>query len=168
MVHADIDIRLLARLGPKRGVGRQRPAHGVAFGPKPLKRGRDDVPLFPPQMAALAGMGVQAAYADRGPVDAKAQGQFAEQRVQHGPQAFRRDRGGHGPERQVRAHERDPQAGAAQQHHGQASPAFFRQVFGVAAERDAGLVDHGFLYRGRHHGRVIAAQAAPCGQFQHL
>ena len=75
-------------------------------------------------------------------------------------QRVRRDVPRHLGERQVRRRERDPQLPGDEQHHRVRAAGFRGEVFRVALERNAGVVDRGLLHRRRHHRSEAAGDAA--------
>jgi hypothetical protein len=74
-------------------------------------------------------------------------------------------------ERQVRRHQRHPQAAAGQHHDHPSGRRPFGQVLGVAAERHAGVVDHPLVHGRGDHGSEFPALATgqrAIEQGQHL
>ena len=59
--------------------------------------------------------------------------------------------------------ERDAQAAADQHHDDLRRARMLGEIFGVAGEGDAGIVDHALLHRRGHHRGELAVQASPHG-----
>ncbi|MNS97900.1 hypothetical protein D3C72_1322490 [compost metagenome] len=183
MVHRQhaVGIAQVARLEQR--VGRERAARIDAGILGLRQRGHDHVDLFAAHVPAFAGMGVQARDQDARARDAKVAAQVG---IDDG-QCLQQQRDGkrirHRAQRQVGGGQRHAQHGAvvrglrAGQHHHHARHAgAVGQVFGMAGEGDAGVVDGALLHRRRDHcgipGRGLAARAAAADggieQLQHI
>ncbi len=69
-------------------------------------------------------------------------------------------------QRQVRRGERDAQGAVGQHHHGQRCVRARGEVFGVAGEGDAGVVDHALVHRRGDHRGELAGEGAVGGALE--
>ena len=102
----------------ERGVGRQRAAGVDAGAAQPRDGRRDHVELLAPEMAAFAGVRVEAAHRQARRGDAEAARELARQDGGGLAQRVDGQRGAHVLERQVRGGECDAQLVGDEQHHG--------------------------------------------------
>jgi hypothetical protein len=70
--------------------------------------------------------------------------------------------------RQVGGDQRHPHAGTGQHHHHARGGGVFCQIFGMAAEWHAGIVDHALVYWRGHHAGKFAGQTAGNGCIQRI
>ena len=167
VVHRQHRVGGLQVAGGEQGVRRQGRAEAHALGAQPRQGGLDHLDLLAPQVAALAGVGVEAAHQDIWIVDPEAPHQVVVQGADHLFQHLRGDGVGHGPQRQVGGGQRHAQAGAGEHHHRMAA-GDLRQELGVAAEGDARIVDDPLVHRAGDQRRIAALQAAKGGAAQGL
>ena len=72
----------------------------------------------------------------------------------------------HRAQRQVRGHQRHPQAVGGEHHHHLFGVGQIGQKLGVAGEGNACLIDHALVHRGGDHGGKVAVDAALGGALQ--
>ena len=108
-------------------------------------------------------MGVEAADQDARRGNAELVDQVGMQDAGDPLQALRRDGVGDIAQGQVGGHQRNTQAMGGEHHHHLFGVGQLGQVFGVAGEGDASLVDHAFVYgRCDHPGKVAVDAAGTC------
>ena len=146
-------------LRQERGVGRQRTDEREPGAAQPRERGLDHLDFLAAEMAAFAGMRVQAAHQDARPAHREEAPQVGVQDAQHGLEPLRRDGGGHVLQREVRRGERHAQAAADQHHDRQRGAAACGEILGVAGERHARVVDDALVHRRGHHRVELAREA---------
>ena len=104
----------------------------------------------------------------RGAANAESRAQIVIEDAQHPLQQLAGDRGAHVVQRQMRRRERDAQTRRRQHHHRMRAAGALGQIFGVARERDAGVVDDALLHRRRDHRIELAGHAAVDGAIEQL
>ncbi len=142
-------------------VRRQRAGALRCRGRERLERRLDHVDLLAAEMAAFAGVRIEAA--DERCAGARCRATHAgrgraRRRVRSS--AFASDRARHLAQRQVRGRERHAQVPGHQHHHRMRAAGCRREVFRVTREGDAGIVDDALLHRRRHHRGEAAGDAA--------
>jgi hypothetical protein len=75
---------------------------------------------------------------------------------------------GHRAQGQMGGDQRHPHAGTGQHHHHARGGGVFCQIFGMAAEWHACIVDHALVYWRCHHAGKFAGQAAGNGCIQRI
>lgn len=93
------------------------------------------------EVAAFPGVRVQAAHDDAWRLHPEALAEVAHEDPQDACDARLRDERAHLPERHMRRAERHPQPGCAQHHDRHCAARQRRQVLGMSAEGDAGIID---------------------------
>ncbi len=111
-------------------------------------------------MAGFAGVRVEAGDRDARPGDAELALQVGVQDANHLIEQFGRDGIGHLAQGQVGGGERHAQAAAGEHHHDLAGAAVVGQVFGVAGEGKAGVVDDALVHRRGDDGVIGPVHAA--------
>ena len=163
VIHGEHAIGLAQPLGHEQRIGGNRPLGVDAAGDRSGDRGRDHLHVFASQVTRLPAMRIE-------PRDEDARARDPEAALQVGidhPQGARHTVGGDGARHlgkgQMRGGERDAQAAADQHHHDRRAAGLLGEIFGVAGEGDAGVVDHALLHRRGHHGGELALEAAADG-----
>ena len=173
VIHRDDRVVAARVLGDEHRVGGQRAGDASnRCRARVGDRRRDDVDLLAPEMAALAGVRIEAAHGDArrarcrtcDAVRAPTMTSVSATRVA-------RDRGGHVLQRQMRGDERDAQRrigrAADQQHHDARRVRALGEEFGVARERDARVHDHALLHRRGDERGERAGRAGVGRVFEH-
>ena len=171
VIHGQHGIGALQHKGLEKRVGRIRAVDIHAAGAQCFQRGDDDVDFFMPQMAAFAGMRVEAGNEDIRVFHAEFAAQILRENGGHRFNQRPVDGGGNVFKRQVGGGQRHAQAAAGEHHHHLAGAAFFGQVFGVAGKRNAGIVENAFVQRRGHQRGKFARLHALIGaveQLQHI
>ena len=103
----------------------------------------------------------------RGARDSEAAAEIAVHDLEGRAQPLGGDRARDLGERQMGGDERHAQGGVLQHHHGQGGAGSRREVLGVSREIEARFDERALLYRCRHHGGELAAQAAVASPIEH-
>ena len=163
VVHGQHRIAVFQVLGGEQGVGGQRADQVQAVVTQARQARLDDVDFLAAHVPAFAGMGVEAADQDARRGNAELVDQVGMQDAGDPLQALRRDGVGDIAQGQVGGHQRNTQAMGGEHHHHLFGVGQLGQVFGVAREGDASLVDHAFVYgRCDHPGKVAVDAAGTC------
>ena len=104
----------------------------------------------------------------RGAGIAEARAQIVVDDAQHPLQQLAGDRGAYVLQGQMRRRKRDAQRAVRQHHHRMRAAGALGQIFGVARELDARIVDDALLHRRRDHRGELAGHAAVDGAIQQL
>ena len=160
VIHREHAVGGRQPLGDEQRIGRERAARVDPGAHRVADRRRDDLGLLPAEIARLARMRVQPRHQDAGARDAEAPPQVGIQYAQNLLQLFPGNVPGDIGERQVRGGERYAQAAADQHHDHLLRTRALREKFGMAAKRDAGIVERAFLHRRGHHRVELAGEAA--------
>ena len=159
MVHRKHRVEAAQLARQERGVGRQGADQVHAFAAQCFQHRDDRVDLLAAQVAALAGVRVQAQHRDHRRGDAEIVAQRRMRGPQHPAQQRRIDRIGDLAQRQVGGGQRDPDDVVGQHHHHLAAGMPGEQ-FGGAGVGDPAFVDGGLLHRPGDHAGEVAARAA--------
>ena len=171
VIHGQHGIGALQHKGLKERVGRIGAVDIHAAGAQCFQRGDNDVDFFMPQMAAFAGVRVEAGNEDIRVFHAEFAAQILRQNGGHRFNQRPVDGGGDVFKRQMGGGQSHAQAAAGQHHHHLTGAAFFGQVFGVAGKGDAGIVENAFIQRRSHQRGKFARVHALIGaveQLQHI
>ncbi len=174
VIHGQHTIRLLQVFLLEQGISRIWSGGGNPQGLRALQHRRDHIYLFPPQVTVFTRMRIQAGHQDARLAQAEFLAQVAVDDLQGFQQTVEGNGRRHILQRQVRGRQGYPQrlrqacrGLAGQHHHHLRSAGFFRQVFGMAAESDAGIVDRAFLQR-RGDDRVAPCSSCRYAFYRHI
>ena len=124
-----------------------------------------------PQIAAFTGVGVESGDQDTRLLDAVFAPHVAVQDTQGLLQRRRGDGGRHVLQGQVRRRQGHAQTASGEHHDHLRRAGFLGEIFGVAGEGDAGIVDDALVYRrGDHRGKfaTLATAKRPVEQSEHV
>jgi hypothetical protein len=160
VVHREHDIVVRQMARHEHRIRGQRAVHEHPRAARALDRGRDDVGVFAAEMAAFPGVRVEPARGDARARDAPEPAHVVVEDAERGVEQIGRDRIADGAQRQVGRRERDAQGAGGEQHDGMRRAGALREIFGVAGERHAGIVDHALLHGRGDDGGELAAHGA--------
>ena len=160
VIHREHCVVACEHLWHEYRVGRQRPVGADAGGAQALDRRGDDARLLLAEVTAFAGVRIQPADRDPRVAHGEPPRELTGEDRAHLVQRVDGERAAHRGERQMGGCERHAQLACGQHHHGACAVGALREVLGMAAERDAGVVDHALVHRRRDDGVELPGQ---CG-----